>query len=254
MQLRHRVLSHSSIRPEIVGRPTGSSRDHRRRLILIATLLPALGLILASGGCHHHADDFDIAHVRVVDAVPAGEELVVSANGVRGEKRLRYRESTGYADVKPGAYVLRIGTTFERKPLATLDLRPDEGQYYTILVIPQSEYGEAIATREIHDGATIRPPKDKVAIRFASATADFDALDLSLNSIVALQGVRSGLQSRTVALAGGDYKVNLWNAGGSAILSDADVVHLVNNHAYTLVAMGRRIDHTLALQVYDDGE
>ncbi len=205
-------------------------------------------------GCRHHDSPSDIARVRVIDAFSGGEELVVSADGMKRSAKLRYRDSSGYNDVKPGTYKVHIGPTYQRKPLVTLDVKPFRGEMYTLIALPASEYGGSLIVKVLQSKAASPAPKDQAQVRFASAAPDFDDLTISFNNVIALDGVKFGMEAPTITLAPGDYQLKLWRAGQVPALLGPISVHLEPGHAYTIVAMGRLSDKTLAIPIYDDGK
>jgi hypothetical protein len=215
-------------------------------------LLIAASSVILFSGCrsHHHPDT--MARARFIDTVPGGD-VAVWVNGKEATERAEYRQSSGYVELPPGRYDLRVSAA-DGTALASLhSVSLTKGESYTLVAIPRKLPGTALL-QVMHEGAPPPNPSDRAMLRFTSATPEFNNLDLALNNIVAVDGLRFGTESDRIALPPGDYDAKLWVADGVSPLLGPEPIHLAAGHAYTIVAMGRRADNTLALKLYDDGE
>ena len=187
--------------------------------------------------------------VRVIDAMPAGEDLTVSVDGVKGSKTLRYGDGTPYGDVDPGSYTLRIAAPYSRKPILSRKVDLVRRQTYTFAILPRSEYGGDVVVRAIHEGGPVDPQKGQASIRFLSLSHASDSLSIALNNIVAVDHLRFGVDSVPLSLQPGDYVVKVWTEDDAPLVQPS-TLHLEPGHAYTAVVMGAESASTLHL--YDD--
>jgi hypothetical protein len=223
---------------------------HRARWLL---LIAACGVPLFSG-CRNHHHPEDMATARFIDTMPGDDDLTVLVNGKSAFEHVEYRKSSGYAALPPGQYDVRV-TSVDHTLLASLSAaRLAKSEAYTVIAFPDSSSESGAALRVLHEGHPNPPSNDSAMLRFASATPEFSSLELALNNIVAVDGLRCGTESRRMTLSPGDYEAKLWSADSASSLLGPQPVHLAGGHSYTLVAMGRREDNTLSLQLYDDGE
>lgn len=206
-----------------------------------------------TAGCRGHSDDpSTVARVRLIDAIPF-DKIDVFVNGRDAVRSAQYRSTLGYADFKPGNYDVRIiGSADHQVLVEKRHAELQRGEAYTVVAAPRPDHSCDIAV--LRDGSPFETPRNQVRLRFASVSPDYSDLELAMDNVVVADGVGFGAESPSQLLAPGDYSVDLWTGDGIAPLVGPQIVHLAPGNSYTAIAMGRKADGSLALEVYDDGK
>ena len=216
--------------------------------------------ILGGAGCRQKsgsAVSAGAASVRLINAVPDAGGLDVSVAGRRVWSRAGFRSSTGYQAVAAGTYPVRLEAAGPGTTLLTRALEFGKGRSYTLLALGQAERGQGggrqAAEVQVLDDARERPENGKASVRLINASPGAPPLDLVVNTIVGLKGVGYGRRSGSLALAGGQYDLQLAAAGTTEILSGPVPLTLAPGQSYTLIAMGRAGSRpSLSLEAYPD--
>lgn len=209
--------------------------------------------LLLTGCRRHHADPMTVAHVRVIDAVPGPARLNFALNGHAWQKRVDFAADSGYANVDPGNYTLWVNEDGLPDSAADISGAMDAGSAYTILALPHGADGMAVRLKAVRERWELDNPKNRATVRFIAAAPEYSRLSLALDNIIAIDAQRYSTESTSLSLAPGNYALKLWTGDDGTALLGPTPIHVDAGRAYTLVAMGRRSDGTLTVQLYEDG-
>ena len=218
-----------------------------KQIWLAAALGIGLGSALLGAGCKTKSDGGDGARVRLINAAPNADGLMVSVNGDRAWKNAAYRSSSGYQTIAAGTYPVRM----DAAKLGTVPARSlsfEKGHAYTVLALG------AKAQLEVLEDGVSAPENGRAGVRLINASLSGKPLDLVVNSIVAAKSVPYGRRSGVLALDGGSYDLQIAAADTPNILAGPVSLRLEPGRTYTLVAMGDPDDGSLSLEAYPDAK
>jgi len=209
--------------------------------------------VLTVAGCRQRSSEPEgAAFVRLINAVPDAGGLDVSVDGRRVWKRSEFRSSTGYQAVASGTYPVKMDADGPGTTLLTGSLLFEKGRNYTLLALGQAEGGTPAQVQVLSDEKPEHLDPGKVSVRLINASPGSAPVDLVVNTIVGLKGVGFGRRSSPVALAGGEYDLQLASAGTEEILAGPVHLMLIPGKSYTLIAMGQVGSQSLSLEAYPD--
>lgn len=216
---------------------------------LVVGVLAALTI----AGCRQRSSEPNgAAFVRLINAVPDAGGLDVSVDGRRVWKRSEFKSSTGYQAVASGTYPVKMDADGSGTTLLTESLLFEKGRNYTLLALGQAEGKTPAQVQVLSDEKPEHLDPGKASVRLINASPGSAPVDLVVNTIVGLKGVGFGRRSSPVALAGGEYDLQLASAGTEEILAGPVHLTLIPGKSYTLIAMGQVGSQSLSLEAYPD--
>jgi len=124
------------------------------------------------------------------------------------------------------------------------------GASYTVIAMPVGGAGDlGLSVIREKEALTIR---DQATLRFIAASSGMGKLSLALNNVIAIDGLKYKTESEPVHLKPGDYDLKLWTGDDASQLLGPSPVHVDGGKSYTVVAMGRRVDGSLTLRIFED--
>jgi len=208
---------------------------------------------LTVSGCRQGSHGTEgAAYVRLINAVPDAGGLDVSVDGRRVWKRAAFRSSTGYQSVSSGTYPVKIDADGPGTTLLTQSLGFERGRNYTLLALGQAGSGSPARVQALPDEKPEHLAEGKASVRLINASPGAPPVDLVVNTIVGLKGVKYGGRSAPLTLEGGPYDLQLAAAGTDQILVGPVHLTLAPGRTYTLIAMGRPGNQSLSLEAYPD--
>jgi len=194
-----------------------------------------------------------IGNVRV-NAIHAAQDVgdvdVVLPDGSPVLQGLTYGSSSGGIDIPANNYPLAIvpsGEAVEQALIAPADYPLRAGNLYRFMVLG----GPTVILLE----APVLPGGDSVSVRAAHAIEGAPAVDILINDVLLIPGLKAGEITRHIAVPLGTYTFTVRTAGEQDVaaiasveldLSDADLV----GQGRTIVALDK--GDTLGLEVYAD--
>ena len=225
-----------------------------RKNQIVSLWLLGLAAALLLPGCRQHSDS-DEVQVRLINAVPDAGALDVSVQGRRVWKGAMFRSSTGYQGIAAGVYELRVDSeTLHATLLVNRPLSFEKDHAYTVLALGMARGSSAPTSLQMLDDA---PPEGvtggKAGLRLINAAPGDAGLDLAVNNIVGLEGIRYGRRSGILLLDAGVYDLKVASSDTPDALAGPISLRLDPGRTYTLVAMGQAANQTLSLEAFPDG-
>lgn len=217
-------------------------------------LFGVVGAMVLPGCRLNPRSETDASHVRLINAVPDAGALTVSVDGQRAWKGSLFRSSTGYEDIAPGDYTVRVeagsqgGMLLTNRPMSFA-----EGHAYTVLALGMTrDAGTPAQVQVLMDDPPAGVNGEKAGLRLIHAAPGMGPIDLVVNNIVGLESLGYGKRSGVLLLDSGTYDLKVALAGTPDALAGPIHLRLDGGHTYTLVTMGQVANQTLSLEAFPD--
>jgi hypothetical protein len=201
------------------------------------------------------AEKHDLAMVRVVNALPGGAPIDISAGDSLAFGGIKYKDATPYREIADNMFnfKLRAGTADTSvKPLAENRENLNDGGHYTIVAMPDAGGADKANLRVLND--ELKPVSaEQARVRFINAVAGGRDVDVILKGLAEplFKGVNFKTEAgwKEVAPASGSLEVR--PDGKETVLTTLKDVKLEGGKSYTFVLSGR-VGKYEVIKIVDD--
>ena len=199
-------------------------------------------------------DKRDLALVRVVNALPGGAPISISAGDSTAFGAVKYKTTTPYREIADNMFnfKLRAGTANGTEPLAENRENLHDGGHYTIVAMPDQGGADKANLRVLDDELKPVAP-EHARVRFINAVAGDRDVDVILKGLAEplFKGVnfKSEAGWKDVDPASGTLEVRA--DGKETVITTVPDVKLDGGKSYTFVLSGRTGKYDV-IKIVDD--
>ncbi|PWH19569.1 MAG: cell wall anchor [Ardenticatenia bacterium] len=196
----------------------------------------ALVLVLALASVAF-AQGMEKARVRVVHASPDAPAVDVWVNNTKAFENAPFKGITGYAELDPGTYNVKVVPTGATEPVVIeANLPLVGGKDYTVVAVGQLANIEPLLLEDNNNA----PAPGKAHVRFVHASPDAPAVDIAVagGGPVLFSNIAFKQASQYLPVDAGAYNLEVRLAGTNTVALSVPGVRLEDGTVYTIFAMG----------------
>lgn len=190
--------------------------------------------------------------LRVIHAAVRAPAVDIHLGETAAIRKLSYKTASSYTELPDGSVSARVTPTgTDRTVLGPTDMAVAPGGQYTLAALGSAADGTLKVVLLTDDRTP--PASGKARVRLVHGAPDAPAVDIAINSRVAVSNLRFGTASGAyVELPAATHQIKVSSLGSKSTLLGPLPLTVRAGKIYTLVTMGKAADKTLNLQVYRD--